>query len=119
MFCGTINPRRHLLRCACPGLTRASSFDSHEPLLPTNSLHRFPKAVQVFLSAAASVCGCVSPSRAPAKFPLKGEQFDLLAVPGNGFAEGLGLAAAAFDDVLVQHRVVRHGIFSVVTRHAK
>src|ERR1035437_3472468 len=51
--------------------------------------------------------------------PLNLEQFDLFAVLGDGFAERLRLAAAAFDDVLVEHGIVGHGIFSVVTGHAE
>jgi hypothetical protein len=33
--------------------------------------------------------------------------------------QALDAGAAAFDDVLVHLLVVRHGIFAVVTRHAK
>ena len=51
--------------------------------------------------------------------PSNLQQLDLFVVPGGGFAEGLCLVFAALDDVLVQNRIVRHGIIPVVARHAK
>ena|GEM_PF-5816307 len=47
------------------------------------------------------------------------QQFNLLVLLRGGFAEGLRGAAAAFDDVLVEQRIVRDGIISVVAGHAE
>jgi hypothetical protein len=47
------------------------------------------------------------------------KQFDLFVVLRDGFTERLRLAAAAFDDVLVKHGIVGHGIMAVIAGQAE
>jgi hypothetical protein len=47
------------------------------------------------------------------------QQFALLIFLGGRLTQGLGLAAAALDNVLVQQRIVGHGVIAIVAGHAE